>query len=106
MLGLLATTGVGSKRGTIDEHQAAVIEGNRPPQARIGDVLGADVDAVSGVVAEVIDDGSGAFDPATREDAHPIADREVGCRGRIGDGICIFGALMVQANPSPNLRSR
>lgn len=67
---------------------------------------GADVDAVSRVVAEVIDDGSGAFVAATGEDAHAIADREVGCRGRIGDGICIFGAWMVNPNTSPNVRSR
>jgi hypothetical protein len=33
----------------------AVIEGDRPPAACIGNVLAADVDATAGVVAEIVD---------------------------------------------------
>jgi hypothetical protein len=75
---------IAAEFGAIDEHQAAVIEGDCPPSTRIGNVLAADIDAIASVLAEILDNDSRAFVAGAGVDTHPAAHRKVDRRGRVG----------------------
>jgi hypothetical protein len=75
---------IAAEFGAIDEHPAAVIEGDCPPSTRIGNVLAADIDAIASVLAEILDNDSRAFVAGAGVDTHPAAHRKVDRRGRVG----------------------
>ena len=73
----------GEVRG-IDEHEAAIVEGDRPTSARIDDVNVADIDGVPGVLSEILDDDTRSLVGAAGVNPYPIANRE-SCRyGGVG----------------------
>jgi hypothetical protein len=44
--------------GVVYEHKSAVVQLNRPPSRRVGDVLGSDIDPIAGGISEVVDNNA------------------------------------------------
>jgi len=91
---------IAAEFGAIDEHEVAVVEGDCPPSARIGNVLAADVDAITSVVAEILDNKSRAFVAGAGVDTHPVPHRKSGRRG--GIAMCIRVIWVIHERPSAN----
>jgi hypothetical protein len=98
-----ATAFIAAEFGAIDEHQAAVIEGDCPPSTRIGNVLAADIDAIASVLAEIVDNDSRAFVAGAGVDTHPAAHRKLGRRGRVGLPIGIFVTSVIHERSLPQI---